>query len=165
MRLAGRPLCIKLQRADHANGACMRGDLGYLTRRNARNALGRGAVAAFCVFVLLLNTLAGFLSHSHYGAAAGLALPLDGSKMAVCSGARMFFVDKDGNAVPGEPQQQQHDCACCLLMQANAVMPPPPSAPEPLGLAAVLIMRPSDTQHLNAAAVPTRRNRDPPSQA
>ncbi len=166
MGLAGRPLCIKLQRADYANGACMRGDLGYLTRRNARNALGRGAVAACCVFVLLLNTLAGFLSHSHYGAAAGLALPLDGSKMAVCSGARMVFVDKDGNAVPGEPQpQQQHDCACCLLMQASAVMPPPPSAPEPLGLAAILIMRPSDTQHINTAAVPTRRNRDPPSQA
>jgi hypothetical protein len=146
----------------------MRGDLGYSTRRNARIALRRGAVAAFCVFVLLLNTLAGFLSHSHYGAAAGLALPLDGSKMAVCSGARMVFVDKDGNTVPGEqqpPPQQQHECACCLLMQASAVMPPPPSAPGPLGLAAVLIMRPSDTQHLNAAAVPTRRNRDPPSQA
>ena len=163
--MASRDICIKLQNAYHANGACMRKDLGYLTRRNARNVLRRGAVAVFCVSVLLLNTLAGFLSHSHYAAAAGLTLPLDGSKMAICSGSQMVFVDKDGNALPGEPAQQQHDCACCLLMQVSAVVPPPPSALEPVRLATIQIKRPNDTRQLDAAAVPTRRNRDPPSQA
>ncbi len=137
-----------------------------MTRRNARSAHRCETVAIFCVFVLLFNTLAGFLSHSHYAALDGLALPLDGSKMVICSGTQMIFVDKDGNAVPGQPQQQQdHDCACCLLMQANAVMPPPPSGPEPLQLAAIQVLRPIDARHLDDAAVPTRRNRDPPSQA
>ena len=143
----------------------MLGNWGHSTGRNARSALRREAVAAFCVFVLLLNTLAGFLSHSHYAAADGLALPLDGSKMSICSGTRMVFVDKDGNVIPGEPQQRpDFECACCLLMQANAVMPPPPSAPEPLQLAAILIMRPGDARRLDAEAALTHRNRDPPSQ-
>ena len=143
----------------------MREDLGHLTRRRARSAHRREAVAAFCVIVLLLNTLGGFLSHSHYGAVAGLALPADGSKMAICSGAQMVFIDKDGNVLPGKPQQHEHDCACCLLMQASAVVPPPPSARGPLEIAAILIMRPSDAHRFDAAAVPTRRNRDPPLQA
>jgi Protein of unknown function (DUF2946) len=143
----------------------MPGDFGHLTRRNARSAYQRGAVAAFCVAVLLLNTVAGFLSHSHYDA-AGLALPLDGSKMAICSGTQMVFVDKDGNTVPAPlDQQQHHECACCLLMQASAVMPPRPSAPEPLELTAIRIMWPGHAQQVDAAAVPTRRNRGPPSQA
>ena len=145
----------------------MRGIWGHLTRRNARNALGREAVAAFCVFVLLLNTLTGFLSHTHYATADGLALPVDGSKMVICSGTRMVFVDKDGNVIPGKPQQQRrnHVCACCVLMQAHAVMPPPPSAPEPLQLAAIQVLRPSDARHLDAEAALTHRNRGPPSQA
>lgn len=145
----------------------MRGNWGHLTRRNARNALAREAVAAFCVFVLLLNTLTGFLSHTHYAVADGLALPVDGSKMLICSGTQMVFVDKDGNVIPGEPRQQRPDleCACCLLMQANAVMPPPPSGPEPLQLAGIQILRPNNARHADAAAVPTHRNRDPPSQA
>ncbi|MGO9486180.1 MAG: DUF2946 family protein [Rhodomicrobium sp.] len=143
----------------------MRGDWAYSTRRNARSALRREAVAAFCVFVLLLNTLAGFLSHSHYDATGGLALPLDGSKMAICSGRQMVFVDKDGNALPGQPPQQQHDCACCLLMLSSAVVPPPPAAPGPLELGAIQIMRPADAERLHAAAGPTHRNRGPPSQA
>lgn len=143
----------------------MRGNGAFLTRRNARSALRREAVAAFCVFVLLLNTLAGFLSHSHYGAAEGLALSLDGSKMAICSGTQMVFVDKDGNTLPGQQPQQHHDCACCLLMLTSAVVPPPPAAPGPLELAAIQIMRPSEAEHLHAAAAPTRRNRGPPSQA
>ncbi len=145
----------------------MLGNWGHSTRRNARNALGREAVAAFCVFVLLLNTLTGFLSHTHYAAADGLALPLNGSKMTICSGTEMVFVDMDGNVIPGDPhhQQQDHDCACCLLMQANAVMPPPPSGPEPLQLAAIQVLRPSDARHLDAEAALTHRNRGPPSQA
>ena len=145
----------------------MLGNWGHSTRRCARNALRREAVAAFCVCVLLLNTLAGFLSHSHYAVADGLASPLDGSKMAICSGTRMVFVDKDGNVIPGDPQQQRPglECACCLLMQAHAVMPPPPYGPEALRLAGIQVPRPSGAQHADAAAVPTRRNRDPPSQA
>jgi hypothetical protein len=145
----------------------MQGIGGHLTRRNSRNALGREAVAAFCVFVLLLNTLAGFLSHSHYAVAGALSLRLDGSKMAICSGTQMIFVDKDGNVIPGEPEQQRPDleCACCLLMQAHAVMPPPPSAPERLQLAAIQVLRPGDERHLPAQAAITHRNRDPPSQA
>jgi hypothetical protein len=144
----------------------MLGNLGHSTPLGARNALRREAVAAFCVFVLLLNTLAGFLSHSHYAAAGGLALPADGGKMAICSGTQMVFVDKDGNVIPGDPQQQRPDldCACCLLMQAHAVMPPPPSGPEQLQLAGIQVLRPNNAQHADAAAVPTRRNRDPPSQ-
>jgi hypothetical protein len=136
-------------------------------RRCARNALRREAVAAFCVCVLLLNTVAGFLAHSHYAVADGLALPVDGSKMAICSGTRMVFVDKDGNVIPGDPQQQRPDleCACCLLMQAHAVMPPPPYGPEPLRLTVIQVLRQNNAQHADAAAVPTRRNRDPPSQA
>lgn len=144
----------------------MRGNWGHLTRRSARNALAREAVAAFCVFVLLLNTLAGFLSHTHYAVAEGLTLSLDGSKMAICSGTQMVFVDKDGNVIPGEPGQRPDlECACCLLMQANAVMWPPPSGPEALQRAGILILRPNNARQADAAAVPTRRNRDPPSQS
>jgi len=144
----------------------MLGNWGYSTRRDARNSLRREAVAAFCVFVLFLNTLAGFLSHSHYAGADGLALPVNGSKMVICSGTQMFFVDEDGNAIPGEPlRRPELECACCLLMQAHAVMPPPPSSPEPLQLAAIQVLRPNSAQHADAAAVPTRRNRGPPSQA
>ena len=144
----------------------MLGNWGHSTRRYARNALRREAVAAFCVFVLLLNTLAGFLSHSHYAGADGLALPADGSKMVICSGTQMVLVDKDGNVIPGEPRQRPgSECACCLLMQAHAVMPPPPSGPEPLQLAAIQVLRPNSAQHADTAAVPTRRNRGPPSQA
>jgi hypothetical protein len=144
----------------------MLGNWGHSTRRGARNSLRREAVAAFCVFVLLLNTLAGFLSHSHYAAADGLALPVNGSKMVICSGTQMFFVDKDGNVIPGEQRQRPDlECACCLLMQAHAVMPPPPSNPEPLQLAAIQVLRPGDARHLGAEAALTRRNRGPPSQA
>lgn len=145
----------------------MLGNWGHSTRRRARNALRREAVAAFCVFVLLLNTFAGFLSHSHYAAGDGFALPVDGSRMVICSGTQMVLVDKDGNVIPGEPRQQRPDleCACCLLMQAHAVMPPPPYDPEPLRLAGIQVLRPNGAQHADAAAVPTRRNRGPPSQA
>ncbi|MGO9173255.1 MAG: DUF2946 family protein [Rhodomicrobium sp.] len=133
-----------------------------------RSALRREAAAAFGVLVLLLNILTGSFSHSHSGSVHGLALAEDGSKMAICAGGQMVFAGEDGVAVTGEsdkPQQQQHECNCCVLMQSNAVLPPPPSAPAPAELTAVQIMRPGVAQHADAAAVPTRRNRDPPSQA
>jgi hypothetical protein len=132
-------------------------------RRYARGALRREAVTAFSAFVLLLNVLTGALWHTHYDA-GGLMHSADGSKMAICSGTQMVFIDKDGNTVP-VPPQQQHDCACCLLMQASAVMPPPPSGPSPLELAAIQIMRPNDVERLDAASVQARRNRGPPFQA
>ncbi|MFZ0572928.1 MAG: DUF2946 family protein [Rhodomicrobium sp.] len=124
----------------------------------------REAAVAFGVFVLLLNVLAGTLSHSYFHPAGGLALSQDGSKIAICSGARMVFVDRDGKivpAAPGEPQHQ-HECICCLLMQASAVLPPQSPAPAPLKLSVIQTLRPSGVQHLHAAAVPTIRNRDPP---
>jgi hypothetical protein len=141
----------------------MRAELGFLMRRYARGALRREAVTAFSVFVLLLNVLTGTLWHTHHDA-AGLALSLDGNKMAICSGTQMAFIDKDGNTIP-VPQQRQHECACCLLMQASAVIPPPPPGPAPLELAAIQILRPHDAERLDAASVQARRNRDPPFQA
>ena len=144
----------------------MKGSRGCLTQRSARIAFPREAMALFGVFVLLLNILSGSLSHVHHGTDNGLALPLNASKMAICSGTQMVFVDKDGNTVPADQGQgPQHECACCLLMQANAVMPPRPHAPNPLQLATIQILRPGDARHSDAAAIPTRRNRDPPSQA
>ncbi len=141
---------------------------GYGSRGCGRGALGRETAAAFGVFVLLLNIISGSLSHSHFDAQGGLALSQDGSKMAICSGARMIFLDREGNIVPGEPgepQHPQHECVCCLLMQASAVLPPPPPAPAPLEIFAIQILRPGAVQHLHAAAVPAPRNRDPPFQA
>jgi hypothetical protein len=143
----------------------MREQLGYWVRRCVCHALRREAVAAFSIFVLLANILTGELSHTHYGGEDGLALALSGGKMAICSGARMVFIDADGNAVPVPQHQQHQECACCLLMQANAVMPPPPFAPEPQQLAAIQVLRPNSVARLDAAAVHAFRNRDPPSQA
>jgi hypothetical protein len=142
----------------------MREELGYWVRRSACIARKREAVAAFSIFVLLFNILTGILSHHHYGGQDGLGLTLDGGKMAICSGSKMVFIDKDGRAVPVPPQQQHNDCACCLLMQASAVMPPPPSAPPPPELAAIQILRPNDVAQLDAARVHARGNRDPPYQ-
>jgi Protein of unknown function (DUF2946) len=137
-----------------------------LTRRNARIALRREAMAVFGVFVLLLNILAGFVAHVHYAAETGLALSLNGGKIAICSGSRVVFIDGDGNNVPAnEEQGQRHKCACCMLMKASAVMPPPPHTPKPLYLAAIQISQPGGAKHFHAVAVPTRRNRDPPSHA
>ena len=143
----------------------MRGLPGYLTRLDAPGALTREAVTLFSVFVLLLNILTGTLSHAHYGG-DGLALPSGGSKMAICSGTQMVFIDKDGNATPAPPQQQgHHECACCLLMQASAVLPPHSAAPSPLELTAIQILRPAGAERAGATAVRAFRNRDPPSQA
>jgi hypothetical protein len=137
-----------------------------LTRRDACIVLQREAMAAFGVFILLLNILSGSLSHTHYDAASGLTPSANSGKMAICSGKQMIYVDEDGNVIPTDQGQgHQHDCACCLLMQASAVIPPPPHAPEPLQLAAIQVLRAGDIQHLNTAAIPTRRNRGPPSQA
>ncbi len=144
----------------------MKGSRGCLTRRGACIALRREAMALFGVFVLLLTILTGSLSHVHYGAEDGLALPLNGSKMAICSGTRMVFVDKDGNTIPVDQEQgHDHECACCMLMQASAVMPPPPYAPKPLRVSSIEILQPGSARHLDAVAVSIRRNRDPPSQA
>ncbi|MGO8954023.1 MAG: DUF2946 family protein [Rhodomicrobium sp.] len=132
-----------------------------------RNALQREA-AAFGVLVLVLNILIGSLSHSHSESAHGLALAEHGGKMAICSSGRMVFAREDGVPVTGQsdkPQHQKHECNCCVLMQSSAVLPPPPSAPAPAELTAVQIMRPGATRHSGAAAIPTRRNRGPPSQA
>ncbi len=134
-------------------------------RRRAGSALRREAVTAFSAFVLCLNILTGTLSHTHYAAAAdGLELALNGSKMAICSGTQMVFIDEDGNAIPVPQQQQHHECACCLLMLASAVMPPP-SVPLALEAGAIHILRPNDAERLGTAAVQAHRNRDPPSQA
>ncbi len=132
-----------------------------------RSALGREAAAAFGVLVLLLNILTGSLSH-HSESTHGLALPEDGSKMAICGGGSTIFAGEDGVPVTGDSgksRHQQHECNCCVLMHSNAVLPPPPSAPAPAELSAVQIMRPGAVQPADAAAIPTRRNRDPPSQA
>jgi hypothetical protein len=141
----------------------MKESRGILTRRNVRIALRREAMLLPSVFILLLNILTGSLSYSHYGAAA--ALPLNGGKMAICSSKQRVFAGNGGNTIPSDRQQQQHECACCLPALASAVMPPPPPAPDPLQLAVIQVLRPSDTGHLDAPAVPTRRNRGPPFQA
>jgi hypothetical protein len=142
----------------------MRGLPGYLTRLSAAGVGTRPAVTMFAVFVLLLNILTGTLSHAHYGD-DGISIPSGGSKMAICSGTQMVYIDKDGNATPVPHQQGQLECACCLLMQASAVMPPPSAAPSPLQLAAIQILRPAGAELARAAAVRTFGNRDPPSQA
>ncbi len=141
--------------------------LGYGLPGKSRGALRREAAAAFGVFVVLLNILAGSLSILQFGIARGRALSQDGAIM-LCTGGEMVFLGGDGTIVPGEPgkpQHEQHECPCCVLMHASAVLPPPPSAPAPADLAAIQIMRPGTAQHLDAAAVPTRRNRGPPAQA
>lgn len=138
---------------------------GHGLPAGSRGALRREAAPAFGIFIVLLNILAGSLSQ--FGAARGLAFSQDG-QIVLCTGGPMLVLDKDGNIVPGEPgkpQHQQHECPCCVLMHASAVLPSPPSAPTPAELAAIQIMRPGAAQHLDAAAVSTRRNRDPPQQA
>lgn len=138
--------------------------LGYGLPGRNRGALRREAVTAFGIFVVLLNILAGSLSLSQFGTARGLAFSQDG-EVVLCTGGEMLILDRDGNVVPGKPQHQQHECPCCVLMHASAVLPPPPSAPVLAELAAIQIMRPGAAQPLDAAAVPIRRNRDPPQQA
>jgi hypothetical protein len=141
--------------------------LGHARLKWRRDALAREAVAAFGVFVLLLSALAGSLSHSHFEGDRALALSPDGSKIAICSGARMVFADANGNIVPdrNQPQHQDHRCACCLLMQANAVLSPPPAMVAPLELTAIQTLSPGLADPLDAAPVSARRNRDPPFQA
>ena len=141
--------------------------LGHGMPGKSRGAVRREAVTAFGIFVVLLNILAGSLSLSQFGTARRLAFSQDG-EVVLCTGGEMLILNRDGNVVPGKPgkpQHQQHECPCCVLMHASAVLPPPPSAPVPAELAAVQIMRPGAAQHLDAAAVPIRRNRDPPQQA
>ncbi len=128
--------------------------------------LRREAAAAFGVLVLLLNIAAGALSLSHFGTARGLAFTQEG-KVAICAGGGMHFLRADGKIPPGgpdEPQQWQHECTCCVLMQSGAAPPQPFTGPKPAELTAIQVLRPGAARHLEAAAVPTRRNRGPPSQ-
>ena len=125
--MAVRPRCTRVEaEASRAGDAYMLGNWGHSTRRCARNALRREAVAAFCVFVLLLNTLAGFLSHSHY-AAAGRVCAAGGRQQ---NGHLLRHADgfrrQGWQCHPWRTAEQQPDleCACCLLMQAHAVRCP-----------------------------------------
>jgi hypothetical protein len=129
-------------------------------------ALRRGMAAVFGVLVLLLNIVAGALSLSHFGTVRGLAFAQNG-KVAVCSGGGMHFLGADGKIHPGnqdQPQPRQHECTCCVFMQAGAAPPQAAAGLKPAELSVIQVLRPGVALHVEAAAVPTRRNRGPPSQ-
>ena len=141
--------------------------LGYGRPGRRSVALPREAAVAFGVLVLLLNIAAGALSLSHFGTARGLAYSQEG-KVAICSGGGMHFLGTDGKVPPGgpdEPRQWQHGCTCCVSMQAEAAPPRPAAGLKPAEHTVIHILRPGAGRRLEAAAVPTRRNRGPPSQA
>ena len=141
--------------------------LGYGRSGRSSVALRREAAVGLGVLVLLLNIVAGALSLSHFGTARGLAFARDG-KVAICSGGGMHFLGVDGKIPPGgpdEPQQWQHECTCCVFMQAGTTPPQPAAELKPAELTVIHILRPGAAPHLEASAVPTGRNRGPPSQA
>ena len=131
------------------------------------SAARRREAAALGVLVLLLNIVAGALSLSYFGTVRGLAFAQEG-KVAVCSGGGMHFLGANGEIPPGDsdvPPLWQHGCPCCVMTQAGAPLPPPAAGLKPAELTVVYVLRPGAARHLEAAAVPTRRNRGPPSQA
>ena len=136
-------------------------------QRGRSGALRREAAAGLGVLVLLLNIVAGALSLSHFCTARGLAFTQEG-KVAICSGGGMHFLGADGKIPPGnpdEPQPWQHECTCCVFMQAGTAPPEPAAGLKPAELTVIHVLRPGVAQHLEAAAVSTRRNRGPPLQA
>lgn len=141
--------------------------LGYGRPGRISVAFRREAAVALGVLVLLLNIAAGALSLSHFGTARGLAYSQEG-KVAICSSGGMHVLGADGKVPPGgpdEPQHWQHGCTCCVLMQAGAAPPQPAAGLKPAEHTVIHVLRPGAARHLEAAAVPTRRNRGPPSQA
>ncbi len=141
--------------------------LGYGPPGRSSVALRREAAVGLGVLVLLLNIAAGALSLSHFGTMRGLAFVQEG-EVAICSGGGMHFLGADGKIPPGgpdEPQQWQYECTCCVFMQAGTAPPQPAAELKPAELTVIHILRPGAAQHLEATAVPTRRNRGPPSQA
>ena len=135
-------------------------------QRRGGGALCREAAAAFGVLIVLLNVLAGGFSNAHFEVSRRLAFSTDGN-IVLCSGGQMLILGPDGRILPGEPSgshHSEHDCICCIMMQTGGALPPPP-APAPARLAAIQIMRPGAAELLEAASVPTYRNRGPPLQA
>ena len=127
----------------------------------------RREAAALGILVLLLNIVAGALSSSYFGTVRGLAFAQEG-KVAVCSGGGMHLLGANGEIPPGDsdvPPPWQHGCPCCVMAQAGAPLPPPAAGLKPAELTIVYVLRPGAARHLEAAAVPTSRNRGPPSQA
>jgi Protein of unknown function (DUF2946) len=141
--------------------------LAYKLTGRRRGVFGRKAAAVFGVLVVLVNIAAGSLSLSHFAAVNGQALSQEG-KIAICSGGNMLFHGADGTDGPAgsDPAQHtQHECFCCLWMQAASAAITPASLLAPDFPPSSQVLKPGTVQHLRPAAVPARRNRDPPAQA
>lgn len=80
---------------------------GYPAQVAAGGALSRDAGAALGVFVLILNIVAGPFFQSHSVASGRLAFSWDGSKTAICSGARTVFADGGGHPAQTRPKPTQ----------------------------------------------------------